>query len=648
MKRRLEWVATLAILAGSCGGNGDEIKDQSALALQNSEPAQRCKRFPPGPRRARCLWTVLHENGCHGDASLPPDGGVVDGGSGGGGLGGGGVCAASSDDVWSSMPGSGGGLKAIGRNLVLTTSGGKLNRWDGAGWVPFSPQPPFAIRDEQGTAADDIWVTSDLGAVAHFDGITWTDRSAPVPAGGWITLLAASGPRDAWLESRSPLVTPDGIIHSLAALLHWDGTAWTPVQLPVPSMLDLWFDVTWSLSSQDVRFVVRGARTPGPFILRWNGARWDREQPAAWGAGVLVFGMWGSSVNDIWAAGQDVNTATLWHFDGRAWVTRPEAGPGSFTSIWGACATDVWAVGASLTSNAEGLSSLWHYDGRSWQTTSLRGWAVTGTGPDDVWLMSATGQDPISHRSETLLWHYAPDTCGNGTVGRNEECDPPRQEAAGLQCDSRCHLLTCGNGVIDPGEQCDPPSTTGLLCDQACHVPLCGNGIVGAGESCDPPNGTTCDAACHTIPVVCGDGIVQPGESCEFPQGTLCQECRHTSCGLCFRTCGFPGSTCGGSVCEGLSAADTRSCQALVGCIAPGLAACMFSNGGLFSCYCRDLSCSQGGNGLCASQTEALAHSTDPVEVRRQIEDPSTAVGRVFAVMGNFYHSSCGQVCSGF
>jgi hypothetical protein len=60
------------------------------------------------------------------------------------------------------------------------------------------------------------------------------------------------------------------------------------------------------------------------------------------------------------------------------------------------------------------------------------------------------------------------DTCGNGTVDPDEDCDPSSPSGAlclpGELCVD-CLCTTCGNGVVDPGEPCDPSSPSGaLLC----------------------------------------------------------------------------------------------------------------------------------------------------------------------------------------
>jgi hypothetical protein len=175
-------------------------------------------------------------------------------------------------------------------------------------------------------------------------------------------------------------------------------------------------------------------------------------------------------------------------------------------------------------------------------------------------------------------------------------------------------------------------------------APWCGDGRVTAPEECDPPDGTTCDTQCRRINGFCGDGVVEAGETCEAPTA-FCSNCQLTTCGGCFYAVGG-----GAGVCAGLSPEDTISCNRLVSCTSPGLTSCAFQTGpnvapGILGCYCSDATCTAPSS--CGTWFEALAHSNDPAEVIRQINDPTTAVGRVAGVMLRFGTSSCGRSCSG-
>jgi hypothetical protein len=56
--------------------------------------------------------------------------------------------------------------------------------------------------------------------------------------------------------------------------------------------------------------------------------------------------VWGSSKNDVWAAGSG---GTIIHFDGTAWAPTPTAVKNTFHAIWGSSKNDVWVASATDT-----------------------------------------------------------------------------------------------------------------------------------------------------------------------------------------------------------------------------------------------------------------------------------------------------------
>jgi hypothetical protein len=123
--------------------------------------------------------------------------------------------------------------------------------------------------------------------------------------------------------------------------------------------------------------------------------------------------------------------------------------------------------------------------------------------------------------------------CGDGTIERGEECDPPGSECPdGRPCnqDCTCPEPACGDGMVDPDEQCDPPGsicTTGVTCRADC---TCVSGPVGC-----------CECA-GTVPI-CSDDVPESqcptaDQSCQFFLGgaIICNDdakCALTSCCLC-------------------------------------------------------------------------------------------------------------------
>ena len=107
-------------------------------------------------------------------------------------------------------------------------------------------------------------------------------------------------------------------------------------------------------------------------------------------------------------------------------------------------------------------------------------------------------------------------TCGNGTVDRDEACDPVLEPAT---CHpAHCGYLTCGDGNLDAGEDCDDGN---LLpadgCSPAClDEAFCGDGVVGGSEACDDGNGTPFDGC---SPLCTGEDLLLSEDMQSCPAG---------------------------------------------------------------------------------------------------------------------------------
>jgi hypothetical protein len=569
---------------------------------------------------------------------------VIDGHAADGSTSGAACAAASPTDVWTNTTaGSVGSLSAVGPGDIFS-SGAQLNHWNGSSWSAFSPQPPF-VGEVVAAADNDVWIqqfgSNSKFPVAHWDGAGWTDVTPAFPAGTFWEPLWASGNSEGWVSAEVPLPSiPGGVQNQQGGIYHWAGSTWDKVPSPLDSVINQVAGSFWSSSPHDVWAVYPGG------VMRWNGAAWASVSSIPLASGESPSSIWGSSAHDIWLGVKGGAMSRMLHFDGSAWTAFTLPTAGIVETIWGSCPTDFWAITSTISF---GVTTLWRFDGSAWSSGSLAGSpqlfsVIAGTGPDDVWLLSAATAD--------TAFHWTPNRCGDGTVGPGEQCDPPREGPDGLQCDSTCHLLTCGNGVIDPGEACDPPKSTGSsgLCTQTCQVPMCGDGVIESGETCEPPNTTVCDSQCQSIPIVCGDGLIQPGETCDFPDSEFCSSCQLTSCGACFFDFVGPSRTNSNTdvACQALSGTARTSCQAVLGCMSDRLGSCI--QAGLLAfqtaCYCSDATCSAGVNGQCVSQINAFAGTTDEATILGELNDPNSVLSQVRAEATTFNRlSNCARFC---
>lgn len=170
--------------------------------------------------------------------------------------------ASSSTDVW-----------------IANQDNSRVYHYDGAAWTVTTLQFVQA-RALWGSSAHDIWLTG-INELEHYDGSTWNQpQGTTVPVGG--QGIWGFGPDDVWIAG------------SFDPLVHWDGTAWTPVD-------------------EDHE--------------RYNG-------------------IWGRASDDVYAVG---DTGVVAHFDGSSWSTSQAISQRqNFTKVHGSSATNVWATAVDL------------------------------------------------------------------------------------------------------------------------------------------------------------------------------------------------------------------------------------------------------------------------------------------------------------
>ena len=215
-------------------------------------------------------------------------------------------------------------------------------------------------------APDDVWAGSQI--MLHFDGTAFTPVATP-PIG----FVA-----DFWGFAPDDLYAVSGV-----SLLHWDGAAWSVVDFAGaidPSDLT----AVWGTSGDDLWL---GDSLNGQ-VFRWNGTAWSTGITQT----VMVADLWGVAGGPVYAGG----TFGISRYDGSAWTSIADANVASEAAgMWGFGANDVWAAGD--------FGTLAHWDGAMWTdtipadnpdfqdgTTSM--W---GAAPNDVWAVGDGGA--ISH-----------------------------------------------------------------------------------------------------------------------------------------------------------------------------------------------------------------------------------------------------------
>ncbi|MGH2653338.1 MAG: carboxypeptidase-like regulatory domain-containing protein [Actinomycetota bacterium] len=258
---------------------------------------------------------------------------------------------------------------------------------------------PFAneLHAVDGVSADDVWAVGAIDPgpnynsratlAMRFDGSSWTVLPTPNPDGSetgvdvdqaGLSDVEALSATDVWAVGTA------GSIDNLGAqpvMLHWDGTAWSPVPVPrlgtatdhnglsgiaAVSSTDVWAVGPYTLYGE-------GSNTEyGTLILHWNGSTWSLvPNPCNATEDVVAI-----SSTDVWAVGDDTC-----HWDGSAWTAIPNAptdNPGSYARLRSVSATssgDVWAVGFRAIPYFEGYlysSRIERWDGSQWTALPIQ------------------------------------------------------------------------------------------------------------------------------------------------------------------------------------------------------------------------------------------------------------------------------------
>ncbi|HZE40882.1 MAG TPA: hypothetical protein VE172_18950 [Stackebrandtia sp.] len=279
--------------------------------------------------------------------------------------------------------------------------------------------------------------------LTHWDGKTWTEKSAPKGSTVDPDIADASGPDNVWAGGEGA----DG-----AVMLHYDGKKWGTSQLGSVNPTDV-----EAIASDDVWLSGDGSGdgTHGT-MKHYDGKSWKDVS----GASYAVRGMDSVSSKEVYAAGSDGTQPTVDRWNGKKWASMkvPKVDLGNceeayFTDVLPRSSKDVWAVGTMACEDEEGpdeQSLLAHWDGSKWTMklgTHPRGFeAVADDGDGGMWM--ATQDDTYYHYQDGKLTAFdlgydqemqsatvenLPGTTAMvGTGALYEDGDPPDPQSYGI------------------------------------------------------------------------------------------------------------------------------------------------------------------------------------------------------------------------
>jgi hypothetical protein len=318
-------------------------------------------------------------------------------------------------------------------------------RWDGETWtiVP-TPNPNPSLQsnrlyDVTVIGPGDAWAvgSATLGPTTsplllHWDGVQWTVDSAgglPPSSASAVHALAAD---DVWAMGA---ITQGGTgFTTLAA--HYDGSSWTPMNVPNAGFGGLQFQAVHGLASDDVW--AAGFENPGsgifaPLLAHWDGNEWTSLNPEPVG-GCTLLDIEMIASDDVWAVGLcpvsgmgDQPYAV--HWNGTSWTQAPmplfEDGHVRLEGVVARASDDVWAAGTNGDANGVPRPLIMHYDGAGWQEV-----AMPPSGGSHEWFLGmgaapngglwAVGQYFNGSQTNTLTARLVPtlpaDANGDGVV----------------------------------------------------------------------------------------------------------------------------------------------------------------------------------------------------------------------------------------
>jgi hypothetical protein len=328
------------------------------------------------------------------------------------------VAAASANDVW-----------AVG----LDDNGSLIMHWNGSAWTSTSTGLGF-LYNVATTGASNAWAVGGTDffnpatLIYHWDGTAWTTQASPnPPSGGFFQGVAAASASDAWAVGMMGGGGPgNGNDPSDRTLIeHWNGSSWAVVPSPAISGPAGGLSRVSVLSPDDawaVGWTGNGSTSWDALVEHWNGTAWTVvDVPAPVGGGLVLNAVAAVSARDVWAVG--VNTAgglsreVIVHWNGTSWKRSalPAHTPfGSLLGVAASSASNVWAVGQTSNSNNSGCPAggcqtvTEHWNGCMWTRVPSPNpaaglnvlWGVAVVRPGDVWAVGSTDYE------DTLILHW--------------------------------------------------------------------------------------------------------------------------------------------------------------------------------------------------------------------------------------------------
>jgi len=246
------------------------------------------------------------------------------------------------------------------------------------------PSPNSAARDFlaglYAVSANDIWATGNYyspnphGMMLHWNGTAWSVVTIPEPGiASFMYRISGTSSTDIWAVG---YYYTDSIAHQKSLIIHWNGTAWSQVTIPIfgtttEFLTDIQAvapDAAWAVGSHDSQTLV----------LFWDGTTWASITSPNPDVLSILAGVTALTTDDMWAVGLSSSgdfaterTLTI-HCSrsGCSTVASPNEGVGdnALNSVVAISSGEVYAVGSSevITNPSTVVPLAIGWDGIGW------------------------------------------------------------------------------------------------------------------------------------------------------------------------------------------------------------------------------------------------------------------------------------------
>jgi len=269
-----------------------------------------------------------------------------------------------------------------------------------------------------------VWVLGDpIGSprstLLHLENVRWSEVSAP---GRHLRAISIVAPDDVWVLGEQQV---------------WrsEGQSWSRMPLPVAATATATALGTVSRDDAYVAVVDGAGDLPTSIVLHWDGTDWTPvELPPSGSSDAAITSVEASGPNDVWAVGHRIEPAGTFsplalHWDGTAWTDTevPQIGPdAAFVDVTTMGPSDAWARVTTAMQGGSPDTHLLRWDGGSWSDDRKHGgderFSDLASGPSGTWLFTSnrsrflqrwsgaawgsTPRLPVDERlTGSMLWH---------------------------------------------------------------------------------------------------------------------------------------------------------------------------------------------------------------------------------------------------